>query len=103
MFAARIRSAAQHSGATVQFVRTEADLLEHARAAVLVLLDLETRWLDAPKCIGALRADGDVTASIVAFAPHVNVAAIDAARAAGADRVLARSAFVRILPDLLNV
>lgn len=102
MFASRIRGAAEHTQATVRFVRSEADLLDAARTAALVLLDLETRWLDAPRVIQLLRADMASAAQVVAFAPHVNTEALTAARDAGADRVLARSAFVRLLPDLLG-
>jgi hypothetical protein len=39
---------------------------------------------------------------VIAFGAHVQGAALVAARAAGADRVLARSAFVNALPGLLR-
>src|SRR5690606_31804175 len=39
---------------------------------------------------------------VIAFASHVNRAAIDDARTAGATRVLARSAYERELPALLG-
>jgi hypothetical protein len=42
------------------------------------------------------------TAPVIAFASHLDVDAIRAARDAGADRVLVRSAFVATLPDLLR-
>jgi len=103
MFGSRIRGAAEQAGVAVGFARN-ADLLEElAATADLVLLDLDTRWLDAPALIRKLR-EGSATADVpvVAFAAHVNRDAIQAARAAGADRVLARSAFVRLLPELLR-
>ena len=102
LFGSRIRSAAAHAGVNAVFVRSVADLAARASGAELVLLDLETRWLDAPAAIAALKAD-PATASVplVAFGPHVAAAALGAARAAGADRVLARSAFVKLLPELL--
>jgi hypothetical protein len=40
--------------------------------------------------------------NIIAFVSHVREDAIAAARSAGADRVLARSAFVRELNNLLT-
>ncbi|HEX6135001.1 MAG TPA: hypothetical protein VFZ24_13625 [Longimicrobiales bacterium] len=103
VFGSRIRAAAEQAGIRCVFVRSGELLAEHAPAADLVLLDLETRWLDAPADIAALKAD-PVTARtpIVAFGPHVDEAALVAAREAGADRVLARSAFVRLLPELLR-
>jgi CheY-like chemotaxis protein len=103
MFGSRIRGAAQHAGATVEFARSAAALQEQASGADLVLLDLETRWLEVGAIIRQLKgspATADVP--LVAFVSHVNAEAIDAARSAGADRVMARSAFVRELPTLLK-
>jgi CheY-like chemotaxis protein len=103
MFGSRIRGAAQHAGVNVVFVRATADLLARAAGAELVLLDLETRWLDAPAAITALKAAAATAAvPVVAFGPHVAADALTAARLAGADRVLARSAFVKLLPELLR-
>lgn len=102
MFGSRIRSAAGQAGVTTVFVRAAGDLAARAVGADLILLDLATRWLDAPVVIRALKAD-PLTAAvpIVAFGPHVEADALMAARTAGADRVVARSAFVRMLPELL--
>ena len=103
MFGSRIRAAAEHAGVTALFVRSAAELLAKAPAAHLILLDLETRWLDAPASITALRADASTAGMrIVAFGSHVDGAALVAARKAGADRVLARSAFVTVLPELMR-
>jgi CheY-like chemotaxis protein len=103
LFAARIRSAAEAAGVPLMLVRGGEDVAERAREARarLVLLDLDARWLDAPAVIGALK---EVTTDIpvVAYVSHVREDAIAAARMAGADRVLARSAFVRLLPELLR-
>jgi CheY-like chemotaxis protein len=103
MFGSRIRAAAQIANVNTQFVRSADALAEAAAGADLILLDLETRWLDAPVSIAALKAAA-ATASIpiVAFGSHVDGAALVAARDAGADRALARSAFVRVLPDLMR-
>ncbi|MGH7448868.1 MAG: hypothetical protein ACREK1_14025, partial [Longimicrobiales bacterium] len=57
MFGSRIRGAAQHAGVKTVFVRSAGDLVTKAAGADLVLLDLETRWLDAPVSIGALKAN----------------------------------------------
>ncbi len=74
-----------------------------ARTPRRVLIDLDARGIDAPALIRALKADVRTAASeVVAFVAHVNEPAIAAARLAGADRVLARSAFVRLLPSLLT-
>ena len=102
MFASKIRGAAAQAGVEVGFARSAADLLERAAAARLVLLDLETRRLDADAAIRALKQERADGISIVAFASHVLGDTLASARAAGADRVLARSAFVRELPALLR-
>lgn len=103
MFGSRIRAAAQQAGVSVVFVRTPADLKERAATADLVLLDLETRWLDVPAAITALKGTAPTAVvPIVVFGPHVSGEALSAARDAGADRVLARSAFVKLLPELLH-
>jgi CheY-like chemotaxis protein len=103
IFAARIRGAAQVAGTEVRFARNPEGLVEAAVGARLVLLDLDARWLDVTAVMAALRGDERTAAAqVVAFVSHVRTDAIAAARAAGADRVLARSAFVRELPSLLG-
>jgi len=104
IFASRIRATATAVGASVHIVRSAEELIARARATAprLVLVDLEARAGDLPGAIRQLRATPETAAvPIVAFASHTNREAIEAARAAGASRVLARSAFVRELPALL--
>ena len=103
MFGSRIRAAAQLAGVSAVFVRSTNELAARGAQADLILIDLETRWLDAPASIAALKAGSATEAvPIVAFGPHVDGDALLAARAAGADRVLARSAFVNALPELMR-
>ena len=103
MFAGRIRGTAETAGTSVRIARSAGDVVDAVRAgARLVLLDLDARALDAPALIRTLRSDDETRlAHIVAFVAHTRADAIQAARDAGADRVLARSAFVRELPALL--
>ncbi|HSJ14491.1 MAG TPA: hypothetical protein VK939_08750 [Longimicrobiales bacterium] len=105
IFAARIRASAAAAGAEVHLVRAGEDVagLVAGRAPQLVLLDLDARWLDVAELIRQLKAEERTArARIVAYGSHVREDAIAAAREAGADRVLARSAFVRLLPELLG-
>jgi CheY-like chemotaxis protein len=103
IFGSKIRGAAQQLGVPVRFARNAESLLEAACGARLVLLDLDARWLDIATAIRELKSsDRTAGAEVVAFVSHVRVDAIEAARAAGADRVLARSTFVRELPGLLQ-
>jgi CheY-like chemotaxis protein len=102
LFASRIRGAAA-GNTVVELARSAEDLRQRAPAARLILLDLDTRWLRAADTITALKADPATSAiPIIAFVSHVRVDAMEEARAAGADRVLARSSFVRELPELLR-
>jgi DNA-binding NarL/FixJ family response regulator len=101
LFASRIREAGLAAGVHVDLVRTPADLLARVaeRGGAGVIVDLDTRGLDVAGAITALVASG---ADVVAFAAHVRSDLIAAARAAGAQRVLARSGFVQALPELLR-
>ena len=105
LFASRVRGTAQAAGVKVATVG-RADALAGALASGsvrLVLVDLELRSGDPAAAIRQVRSDPSLAdLIIVGFASHTNVAAIAAGRDAGADRVLARSAFVRMLPDLLG-
>lgn len=69
--------------------------------ASLVLVDLGHRAADPVGAIRALRARSPVP-RIVAFGSHVDAETLSAAREAGADRVLARSAFSARLAELLR-
>ena len=104
IFAARIQAAADQAGAPVT-VLTRGDVLASVRSLnpTLIVLDLDARWFRAPEVIRALKEDEATKGTqIVAYVSHVREDMIGAARAAGADRVLARSAFVQKLPELLR-
>jgi CheY-like chemotaxis protein len=103
MFLSRIREAARGTGAEVRSVRGPVDLVEAARdGGRLVLVDADCSRLPWAEALGALRADPSVSAvPVIAFLSHVHAERADAARAAGASRVLARGAFVQELPRLM--
>lgn len=106
LFGARIRAAAQTANVDVIVLRTPAALVAAAveRAPRRILIDLDARGHDPVDVIRSLKDDARTSeVDVVAFVSHVREDAIRAARDAGADRVLARSAFVRQLPDLVNV
>jgi DNA-binding NtrC family response regulator len=102
MFLSRIREAARAAGASVETVRGASDLVAAARAdARLVLVDADSERLPWRDALAALRALPELdTLSVVAFLGHTSADRAEAARAAGATRVLARSAFVKELPAL---
>ncbi len=86
------RSKVAAAATDVTFVAKPADLA--GAVADLVVVDA-TRP-------GAVEAIKDVAAPVIAFSKHTNREAMDAALAAGADQVLARSAFFSRLDDLLG-
>jgi DNA-binding NarL/FixJ family response regulator len=101
MFASRIRAAAASAGVSLRLARGSEELGTRAPSPTLVLVDAELRTGSAADTIRRLKALPEPP-HIVAFASHTNATAIQAAREAGADRVLARSAFVRDLPSILE-
>jgi CheY-like chemotaxis protein len=104
MFAARLRGTAQTIGQNVTLVRTGKELLDKARelSPREIIIDLDTRSLDPVALITTLKQDPALAGiPILAYVSHVREDAIEGARKAGADRVMARGAFVRNLPALL--
>jgi CheY-like chemotaxis protein len=103
MFRTRIGEAARGAGVEVR-PAPPGRLAETCRAAGarLVIADLDDRGRDALAELGELKADPALAAvRVVGFLSHVDAERAGAARAAGVDRVMARSAFVRELPALL--
>lgn len=105
LFSSRIRAAAGASGADVRFARTADDVVRSAGSLrpSLVLLDLNAAPLSPIDTVARLKGDPETSGiRIVGFVSHVQADVIAAARAAGIDEVLARSAFVARLPELLS-
>jgi len=104
LFSSKIRGAAKHAGVEIRFVRTPGAVLgeiQHHRPS-LVILDLDATRLQPVAVLEALRAvAAGARPRTVGFVSHVHAEAIEAARAAGADLVLARSAFVASLPEIV--
>lgn len=103
-FLAKIRETAKAVGVTVvmnDLRRGSAAIAEAQPQAII--LDLNSRGLSALDWIRDLKADPSTRSiRIVAFASHVQGEIISAARAAGCDSVMARSAFTQQLPNLLR-
>jgi CheY-like chemotaxis protein len=105
MFSTRISTAASGVGATVRFERDPDQLLARIRELQpsLVIFDLNNARLRPMAAIRALEADpalGQVRT--LGYVSHVDADTIAAARAAGIDQVLARSAFSDRLSDILR-
>jgi CheY-like chemotaxis protein len=105
MFSSRISTAARAAGTPIRFTRSVEAVLEAARAETpsLVVLDLNSARVRPLEIVAAVKADpGLAHVPLLGFVSHVDAATIEAARSAGVDRVLARSAFVAHLPELLR-
>lgn len=105
LFSSKIRTVAKQLGVDLTFARTPPEILEQARTASpsLIVFDLNSTKADPIATIQALKADAATNAvRILGFASHVHVDVINAARKAGADEVLPRSAFASRLPDILQ-
>lgn len=90
------RSKVANAPAEIRFVASPADL---AGAAAAETTDLVVVDVTRP---GVVEAIAGVPVRVLGFSKHTNREAIDAALAAGADQVLARSAFFSRLDDLLG-
>jgi PleD family two-component response regulator len=105
MFSSRISTAAKQMGIELSFARSSEDLLSQARAKKpgLIIFDLNATRLDPIGAITALKADDTIRdITTLGFVSHVDATIIAAARAAGIDEVLARSAFTDRLAEILT-
>ena len=105
MFRSKIKSTAAPLGVDVRFAGSSAAALiamrEHAPA--LVIFDLNNGRADPLGTIAAMKADTTLaTIPTVGYVSHVDVNTINAARSAGVDDVVARSAFAEKLAALLS-
>ncbi len=105
MFTSKIKTAAGQLGVAVAFARSADTALADMRksAPTLVIFDLNSPRTDPLGIVSAMKGDPSL-ASIptIGFASHVQTDVIDAARKAGVDEVLARSAFTMRLGEILS-
>ena len=104
IFSIKISTAAKSLKADVYFERSGDRLLATIRdkRPSLVIFDLNSGKTDPINTISALKADPELAAlRTIGFASHVHTELISAARKAGADQVLPRSAFAGNLAEIL--
>jgi DNA-binding NarL/FixJ family response regulator len=104
LFSSKIRAAARGAGVEVTFARTPDEILARARELRpgLAIFDLNSAKADPVATIASLKSDPALAGTrTIGFASHVHTGLIAAARAAGADEVLPRSAFAAQLAELL--
>jgi CheY-like chemotaxis protein len=104
-FSIKIKTAAKTLGAEVYFERVPEQVLDsiRARAPRLVIFDLDSVKMRPIEAVAAMKADPSLQGiPTLGFVSHVHADVIAAARAAGVDQVLARSAFVDRLGSILD-
>ncbi|MBM3779265.1 MAG: response regulator [Acidimicrobiia bacterium] len=107
MFASRIRAAAKALGVALEFERSADRIVPRVRGErpTLVIFDLNATKLRPMEAIAAIRADEALRSATrtVGYVSHVQTDVIAAARDAGIDEVLARSAFTEQLGTILSI
>jgi DNA-binding NarL/FixJ family response regulator len=105
LFSSKIRTVAKQAGVDITFARTPAEILDQARglAPSLVIFDLNGAKAAPIDTVAAMKRDPDLRAiRTLGFVSHVQADLIDAARVAGVDEVMARSAFAGHLAEILQ-
>src|SRR6058998_2229123 len=103
-FASKIRGAGEQAGVGVTFVKSIADAIRKARenASDLIIADMNAQCCDAIELARSVKADDAVSAiALLGFFSHVQTELQQAAKEAGFDRVMPRSAFTKQLSDIL--
>jgi DNA-binding NarL/FixJ family response regulator len=105
LFRSKIRAVAKHVGAEIKFAQTLDEILASARELkpALTIIDLNSTRADPIATITALKGDAATKdLPTIGFVSHVHADLIAAARRAGADEVMPRSAFAARLPQILS-
>src|SRR5688572_23543822 len=103
MFSIRISTAAKSLQTDVYFERSADKLLDTIREKrpTLVIFDLNSVRMRPLEALAQLKGDPELAdIRTLGFVAHTDSATIDAARSAGIDQVLARSAFVSQLGSI---
>jgi CheY-like chemotaxis protein len=103
IFTSRVVGTARDLGRTIRAARSAAELEAFAvqEPPACVIVDLANPGLVIGDLVCRLRGACPRMPRVVAYGPHVEAAALRAAREAGCDPVLPRSQFVEQLPHAL--
>ena len=105
LFRSKISETAERLGVEAAFPRNPEKLLDALRASPpdLLVVDLNSARFKPLELLRAVKSDGALRGvRTVGFLSHVQADLALAAREAGCDRVMARSAFVENLPRVLS-
>jgi CheY-like chemotaxis protein len=103
-FVGKITAAAQRVGVPVEFIRSDAELVQKTEApAAMLLVDLNDARMNAVAAVAKLKSDPlRKNLRVIGFLSHVQLDLKRAADQAGCDLVLPRSVFSQQLDDLLR-
>jgi len=104
LFTVKINDAAKRAGLTPEFVKSEQDVLDKAKERPrLIILDLNAGSVKPLHVISALKSDAETKGiSLIAYLSHIQGELKQQAHDAGADMVMARSAFSQNLLQILK-
>jgi PleD family two-component response regulator len=105
MFTVKISDAAKRAGLEVEFVKSERDVIEKAtqEKPLLIILDLNFNAVQPLKLISTMKSDGEMKQiSVIGYLSHVQGELKQQAQEAGANIVMARSAFSQNLQQILK-
>jgi len=104
-FASKIRGTADQSGVRVTFAKTIEQVVQGVSETRpdLIIADLHSQRCDPVELATRLKADDQLKSiPLLGFFSHVQIELQQAAKAAGFDQVLPRSAFVNQLSAILS-
>jgi PleD family two-component response regulator len=105
MFTVKISDAAKRAGLDVEFVKSERDVMEKAaqEKPLLIILDLNFEAVQPLQLISKMKSDGAMKQiSVIGYLSHVQGELKQQAQEAGANIVMARSAFSQNLQQILK-
>src|SRR5580658_4565592 len=105
LFTVKISDAAKRAGLEVEFLKSERDVIEKAtiEKPLLIILDLNFSAVQPLQLITKLKSNGEIKQiSLIGYLSHVQGELKQQAQEAGANIVMARSAFSQNLQQILK-
>jgi PleD family two-component response regulator len=105
LFTVKISDAAKRAGLDVEFLKSERDVIDKATSEkpLLIILDLNFNAVQPLKLISKLKGNGQMKQiSLIGYLSHVQGELKQQAQEAGANIVMARSAFSQNLQQILK-
>jgi PleD family two-component response regulator len=105
LFTVKISDAAKRAGLEVEFLKSEKDVIDKAthEKPLLIILDLNFSAVEPLNLISKLKSNGEMKQiSVIGYLSHVQGELKQQAQEAGANIVIARSAFSQNLQQILK-